>query len=131
MLNWTLAAIISVASIYPTSANAQSMSPMRQVVNSFTDTFAVRVYPANPYSKPINVSVRVYDQNFRPVAASVAGRNFTLPGNGSRQILVLVPFDGQRERKVRICTESVPFPNQQTQIKAQICGKFLGRRIVY
>lgn len=110
-------------------AASQSMSPMRGVVTSFTDAFAVRIYPANPYKHHIRVEVRVYDQNFAPVAAQVIPPAFQLGGQASRPVLVIVPFDGTTSRKVRICTESVPFPGQQTQIKAQICGKFLARRM--
>ena len=103
------------------------MSPMRGEVMSFTDSFAVRVFPSNPYEQRIKVLVRVYDQDFYPVAARVTPAVFTLAGNGSRSVLVIVPFEGDAQRKVRICTESVPFPNEQTQIRAQICGKFLGQ----
>lgn len=111
-----------------TAAWGQSMSPMRGEVSSFADAFAVRVFPANPYNKKIRIDVRVYDQNFQPVAARIAPDSFMLGAEASRPVLVVVPFDGATERKVRICTESVPFPNEQTQIKAQICGKFLGQR---
>ncbi|WP_432285398.1 hypothetical protein SLT36_01080 [Aminobacter sp. BA135] len=111
-----------------TAAHAQSMSPMRGEVTSFTDAFAVRVFPSNPYNKKIRIDVRVYDQNFQPVDARIAPDSFMLGAEASRPVLVVVPFDGNNERKVRICTESVPFPNEQTQIKAQICGKFLGTR---
>lgn len=67
----------------------------------------------------------MYDQDFRPVRANVTPNEFMLGGEASRPVLVVVPFDGATSRKVRICTESVPFPGEQTQIKAQICGKFL------
>lgn len=110
-------------------ALGQSMSPMRGVVTSFTDAFAVRIYPANPYGHRIRVEVRVYDQDFAPVAARVQPPVFMLGGQASRPVLVIVSFEGAASRKVRICTESVPFPGQQTQIKAQICGKFLARRM--
>lgn len=110
-------------------ALGQSMSPMRGVVTSFTDAFAVRVYPANPYGHRIRVEVRVYDQDFAPVAAQIQPPVFMLGGQASRPVLVIVSFEGAASRKVRICTESVPFPGQQTQIKAQICGKFLARRM--
>src|SRR4051794_24686154 len=114
------------ASFHP--AYPQAMSPMRGEVTSFTDSFAVRVFPSNPYQQRIKVLVKVYDQDFYPVAARVSPAEFTLAGNGSRSVLVIVPFEGAAQRKVRICTESVPFPNLQTQIRAQICGKFLGQR---
>ncbi|ADV10911.1 MULTISPECIES: hypothetical protein [Mesorhizobium] len=112
----------------PIAAKAQSMSPMRGEINSFTDVFAVRVFPANPYDRKIRVEIHVYDQDFQPVDARVSPNVFQLASQASRSVLVVVPFDGAAERKVRICTESIPFPNQQTQIRAQICGKFFGRR---
>ena len=109
-------------------AHAQSMSPMRGEIASVADAFAVRVYPANPYGHRIRVEVRVYDQDFSPVAAQVSPAEFMLGPEASRPVLVVVPFDGRAERKVRICTESIPFPGEQTEIKAQICGKFFARR---
>ncbi|ARP63531.1 hypothetical protein LB559_25570 [Mesorhizobium sp. BR1-1-3] len=112
----------------PVAAKAQSMSPMRGDIKSFTDVFAVRVFPANPYDRKIRVEIHVYDQDFQPVDARVSPNVFQLASQASRSVLVVVPFDGAAERKVRICTESIPFPNQQTQIRAQICGKFFGRR---
>ena len=121
----TMALTIGLSPIF---ASAQSMSPMRGEVNSFTDAFAVRVFPANPYEQRIRVEVHVYDQNFEPVDAQISPASFLLAGQASRPVLVVVPFDGAPERKVRICTESIPFPSEQTQIRAQICGKFFGHR---
>ncbi|RVC08688.1 hypothetical protein EN884_27825, partial [Mesorhizobium sp. M7A.F.Ca.AU.001.01.1.1] len=103
----------------PVAAKAQSMSPMRGEINSFTDVFAVRVFPANPYDRNIRVEIHVYDQDFQPVDARVSPNVFQLASQASRSVLVVVPFGGAAERKVRICTESIPFPNQQTQIRAQ------------
>ena len=114
--------------LVPLSAAAQSMTPMRGEVRSFTDAFAVRVFPGNPYDKRIRVEVHVYDQDFQPIEAQISPSAFLLAGQASRQVLVVVPFDGASERKVRICTESIPFPGEQTQIRAQICGKFFGHR---
>ena len=109
-------------------AAAQSMSPMRGEVASFTDAFAVRVFPANPYGRRIDVQVHVYDQDFAPIDARIVPGSFALAAGASRSVLVIVPFAGASVRKVRICTESVPFPDRQTLIKAQICGKFLALR---
>lgn len=109
-------------------AAAQSMSPMRGQIVSFTDAFAVRVHPANPYDHRIRVEVRVYDETFAPVDAEVLPGSFMLGAGASRSVLVVVPFGGAGSRKVRICTESVPFPQDQTRIRAQICGKFLATR---
>ncbi|MBN7763584.1 hypothetical protein JYP52_20805 [Nitratireductor aquibiodomus] len=110
-------------------AFSQSMSPMRGVVRSYTDSFAVRVYPQNPYSHRIDVAVRVYDAEFRPVKARVTPQIFTLGAKQSRPVVVVVNFEGERERRVRICTESIPFPEAHLGMKAQICGKFIAHRL--
>lgn len=117
-----------LAAAIPGAVSAQSMSPMTGEIVSVADAFAVRVHPANPYKHRIKVNVAVYDQNFKPVAARVTPREFMLGSETSRPVLVMVPFDGVKQRKVRICTESIPFPGQGTQIRAQVCGKFLGER---
>jgi len=120
--------VVAYAAGFAGPSPAQSMSPMRGEVTSFTDVFAVRVFPANPYGRPIGVEIRVYDQDFAPVAATVMPGSFTLAAGASRSVLVVVPFAGAAARKVRICTESVPFPDNQTRIRAQICGKFIATR---
>lgn len=115
-------------SLLPTAADAQALSPMRGTVKSFTDAFAVRVFPANPYGHRIRIEVKVYDQDFHLVNARVSPPEFTLGGNTSRPVNVLIPFDGASERKIRVCAEAVPFPGKTSNIKVQICGKFLGQR---
>lgn len=117
--------------LLPSQATAQAMSPMRGQIKSFADSFAVKVFPANPYTHRIRIEVKVYDQDFRPIKAQVSPAQFTLGGRFSRPVNVIVPFDGMKSRKVRICTESIPFPSQKrtTTIKAQVCGKFLGERV--
>ena len=111
------------------SASAQALSPMRGTVKSFSDQFAVRVFPANPYNHRIRIVVKVYDQNFRPVDAKISPSQFTLGGNTSRPVNVMIPFGGESERKIRVCAEAVPFPGKTSNIKAQICGKFLGQKV--
>jgi hypothetical protein len=44
-------------------------------------------------------------------------------------VLVVVPFEGKPDRRVRVCAESVPFANQPTRIRTQVCGRFLARRV--
>jgi hypothetical protein len=116
----------------PGKAAAQAMSPMRGEIRSFTDTFALRVYPANPYEHRIRIEVKVYDQDFHPVNAQVSPATFTLGGRNTRPVTVVVPFEARNSRKIRVCTESIPFPGNAaitTTIKAQVCGKFLGTRV--
>ncbi|WP_061929586.1 hypothetical protein [Aureimonas sp. AU22] len=117
------------ASVVSGAALAQSMTPMRGEVVSVSDAFAVRIFPSNPYDRPIRVDVRVYDQDFAPVGGvRISASPVMLASGASRPVIVAIPFDGRRERKVRVCAESIPFPNSQTQVRAQICGKFLGKR---
>jgi len=110
-------------------ASAQSMTPMRGTVTSFTDEFAVRVFPKNPYRRPVEVAVRVYDETFRPVEARISPPSMMLAAGASRPVVVVVDFGDRNERRVRVCTESVPFPEGKTRIRAQICGRFLARRV--
>ena len=111
------------------AAVAQSMTPMRGEVSSFDDNFAVRVAPGNPYTHRIKVEVKVYDEQFRPVPAFVMPRETLVAAQDRRTVMVLIPFDGKPERKVRICAESVPFENQPTRLRTQVCGKFLARHV--
>jgi hypothetical protein len=122
-------ALAILVALLPAPAGGQSMSPMRGEVTSFDEAFAVRVFPGNPYGHRIKVEVKVYDQSFRPVAAEISPQSFMLGAEATRPVLVVIPFGAEAERKVRICTESIPFPGRNTQIRAQICGKFLARRL--
>ncbi|WP_082143730.1 hypothetical protein [Nitratireductor soli] len=120
-----LAALAVFASA--SSADAQSMTPMRGEVTSFTDEFAIRVFPSNPYKRRIDVAVRVYDANFKPVAARISPPEMSLGGGASRGVLVVVGFEGQAERRVRVCTESIPFPGTKMSVRTQVCGRFIAR----
>lgn len=113
------------------SAEGQSMTPMRGEVRSVAESFAVRVFPSNPYGERIKIEIHVYDQDFFEIPAEISPKTFSLAAGASRRVTVMVPFDGRPDRKVRICTESIPFPNQQTNIRTQICGKFLGRKLAF
>lgn len=111
-------------------AKGQSLTPLRGEVRSVSDAFAVRVFPSNPYDRPIRVEVHVYDQDFMPISnVRVSASPLMLAPEASRPVIVMVPFEGRATRKVRVCAESIPFPNSQTQVRAQICGKFLGKRL--
>ena len=110
------------------TANSQAMSPMRKVIVSYTDQFAVKVYPQNPYQHRIKMEVRVYDENFQLTPAHVSPQSMLIAGGASRPVTVIVPFQGVKQKRVRICTESIPYQNQPTLIKVRVCGKFLAKR---
>lgn len=128
MYRLILAAMIA-ACAGTTPAWSQSMSPMRGEIRSFADSFAVRVQPRNPYKHRINVSIRAYDADFRPIEARISPPDFSLGTGASRSVLVVVNFNGARERRVRICTESAPLAGKGVGMKAQICGKFIGHHL--
>lgn len=121
-------AALSVLAILPHHAQAQSLTPMRGEITSYTDSFALRVHPHNPYRHRIQVAVRVYDEHFDPVAAIIQPSQMMLGGGMSRPVLVRVGFEDKPSRRVRVCAESIPFPNEDTRIKAQVCGRFIARR---
>lgn len=125
------AAAVTVASALmgaSTAATAQSMTPMRGQVGSVTDKFAVRVFPMNPNQHRARFEVKVYDENFAPVPAIVSPPATIISPNGSRNVLVVVPFEGRKQRKVRICTESIAAANATTRLRTQVCGRFIGYR---
>lgn len=109
-------------------AHGQAITPMRGVVKSATDQFAIRVNPANPYPGRIRVEVNVYDEHFQPIAARVSPSSVLLAASASRSVLVVVPFEGKSERKIRICAESIPFTDNAQRIRTQVCGRFLAQR---
>ena len=114
----------------PGPASAQSLTPMRGEVRSFTESFALRVSPGNPYTHRIRIEIKVYDEAFNPVAARVSPSEIIVGAQNRRSVLVVVPFQELRERRVRICAESIPFPNQATKLRTQVCGKFLAHRVL-
>lgn len=118
-----------MAALMPSGAQAQSLTPMRGEVKSFTDQFAVRVFAMNPYNKRMKIEVKVYDDTFRPVGAVVLPGEAMVGAQDSRSVMVMVPFDGQPQRRVRICAESVPFKTETTSLRTQVCGKFFAQRL--
>lgn len=125
--------VLLVAAVVQTAAtgnaSAQALTPMRGEVKSFTDQFALRVFPANPYNHRIKVEVHVYDENFVPVNAAVMPAYALLGPEDNRSVLVMVPFEGKTERRVRVCAESIPFENSSTRMRTQVCGRFLAKRL--
>ena len=122
-----MAAVVQTAATG--NASAQALTPMRGEVKSFTDQFALRVFPANPYNHRIKVEVHVYDENFVPVNAAVMPAYALLGPEDNRSVLVMVPFEGKTERRVRVCAESIPFENSSTRMRTQVCGRFLAKRL--
>ncbi len=110
------------------AANAQSMTPMRGKVVSFTDRFAIRVWPGNPYSHNLDMQIAVYDDDFGPIRAQAVPAAFNVGPGDRRSVLVIVPFAEKSERTVRVCTRARPERRRGTTIATEICGRFQGIR---
>ena len=108
---------------------AQSVTPMRGEPRSVVDTFAVRLIVGNPYEQKQFFTVRVYDEKFYPVAATVSLPVVKLSPKGTRSVLVVVPFDGAPTRRVRICAEGLFGTENTSKLRTQVCGKFLATHI--
>lgn len=111
------------------TALPQSLEPMRGTVSSFAESFAVQVYPGNPYKHPIKLDVRVYDQSLMPIEARVFPSSFVIGAGEKRRVLVVIPFSGQADRRVKVCVESLPNPLLYARIRTQICAKFHARNV--
>lgn len=109
-------------------AQAQSLEPMRGKVVSFADRFALKVYPGNPYDRRQDVTVRVYDEAYRPIAATVTPARAATAAHGRRRVLVVVPFEDARSRVVRVCAEATPRIELQARLRTQVCGRFVAER---
>lgn len=123
----TAAMAVALGALVPSTAGAQSLTPMRGTVASFGEQFALRVKPRNPYQHRIGVEMKVYDHQFRPVPnARVVPDRFMLGGGAARDVTAYVPFEGQSPRYVRVCAESLPFRDvaSSQQIRTRVCGKF-------
>jgi len=126
---WGAALICLSALVHPTIASAQALSPMRLHLSSFEDVFSVKVHPKNPYKHRIDMRVQVFDQNFKLVRARVTPRTMKLGAGASRTVTVVVPFEGKKKRKVRICATAIPFPKHKKIIRTRVCGRFFAQRV--
>jgi hypothetical protein len=108
---------------------AQSVTPMRAVAKSYSEEFAVRLTVGNPYERTVDFEVFAYDENFEPIEALVAPSKLRISARDTRQVVVRVPFLGAGKRKVRVCAEGLFKQTNNTAVRTQVCGRFLGQRV--
>jgi len=113
------------------TAASQSMYPLERFIRATNDVFALHVTAVNAGTrKQGRLQVRVYDTKFRLIKARVTPRTMILPGNGSRRVLVEVPFEGKRRRKIIVCTERQAAEKRgQVTIRTRVCGRFYALRL--
>jgi hypothetical protein len=108
---------------------AQSVTPMRAVSKSYSQEFAVRLTVGNPYQRAVDFDVFAYDENFEPIEAVVVPSKMRIGARDMRQVVVRIPFDGVKARKVRVCAEGIFKQSKTTAIRTQVCGRYLGQRV--
>jgi len=111
------------------STAAQSVTPMRGVVRGVADQFALRVTVGNPYDTPKAFLIRLYDENFQPVPGVIFPPVLRLFPNDTRQVTARIAFDGQSQRKIRLCAEAFSDTSATTTIRTQVCGRFLAQHV--
>lgn len=119
----TLALAISAG-----ASHAQSLTPVMGRVTTSQDMFQLRVKPRNTYSRRMRMEVRVYDAKFRPVRALISPWRFGIAAGSTRNVKIMVPFNGRAKRKVRVCVEAMPYSNTNQQIRTQVCGRYIATR---
>ena len=124
----TLAVALCLAVAVVGRAEAQSISPTLGEVRSFTHEFALRVKAENHDRAGALIVMRAYDSRFRPIRASFSHASFRLGAGNSRRVTVVIPFEGARERYVRVCAERLPRRLGAHTIRTRTCGKYRARR---
>ena len=99
----------------------QSVTPVRGAPRSFTNGFAVRLTIGNLYPQIQTFAVRVYDDKFYPVEATLPMPEVTLAAGASRTVLAIISFDGMNIRRVRICAEGLFGGPNTTKLRTQVC----------
>lgn len=129
MLNLLLTLLILVCGLG--TAASQSMYPLERFIKATSDVFALHVTAVNAGTrKQGRLQVRVYDTKFRLIKARVTPRTMILSGNGSRRVLVEVPFEGKKRRKIIVCTEKQATEKRgQVNIRTRVCGRFYAQRL--
>jgi hypothetical protein len=124
-----LAVGLASALLADSFALAQSITPMRQVVRSFANDFAVRVTVGNPYPRRVAFEVKVYDETFKPIAARINFPVVKIAANDTRMVTVVVPFNENPQRKIRICAEGLFGADTGSKVRTQVCGRFLAQHV--
>lgn len=106
-------------------AAAQSMTPMKADIVTFSDRGAVRVYVRNPYARAQRFDMEVYDPDGRVSGdALVSSKRVSLAPGAQSSVLVITPLKGLRRRDVVICATSMPFYGSGNGVRGQVCGNY-------
>ena len=113
-------------------ASAQTVTPMKQIVPTFTDQFVVEVQISNPYRSAQLSEIVLYTDDWTPIDDAVLSHRSARLGSGDKlKITVLVPMvPGRKVRHVYLCHSITPRTNGQgAAYKGEVCGKFSALRL--
>ena len=107
------------------AASAQSLSPMRAERVSFTDRGAIAISIRNPYPTAQHFSLRITDLEGHPIDQSWLPTTQVYLGPAmTRQIYVVVGFEGMPQRSFRVCVTSAVFYTSSGNLRGEVCGKY-------
>ncbi|MGV6819152.1 MAG: hypothetical protein ACWA5T_01490 [Parvularcula sp.] len=119
-----LKGLCAAASLFGVAA-AQSMTPMKADIVTFSDRAAVRVYVRNPYARAQRFDMEVYDPDGRISSdALISSQRVSLAPGAQSSVLVITPLQGQPTREVIICATSMPFYGSGNGVRGQVCGNY-------
>lgn len=120
----TIAALLLSA-----TAEAQQVSPMELSVTSYSDRFLARLDVANPYADMREFQIIAFDETGKPVEVWTDAARFSLRSGARRRVLISAAFEGERNRRVLVCAETVLPGGEGATIRAQVCSKVKGHKL--
>lgn len=109
------------------TANAQSLSPMRNMGVTPSDVKGFRLVVGNPYPTRMTFLVIPMDAKFKVIAADavVSAREIRLAPGASRPVIVTFKIDSAlKERTIGVCVQP---KDLEGTILPRVCGTYTGK----
>lgn len=113
------------------TAQAQSVSPMSQDVQSFGGQFMVQIKIQNTYATAQKSEIRLYDDEWNPVQPKyLSMSSAVLTAGDVVTVTALIPFDDRPNRVIYICNSILPRLNGLgASYRGEVCGKVKAQRL--
>ena len=107
------------------SASAQSLTPMKADIYTFSDQAALRLNVRNPYDSATRFSVHAYTETWVPVNDVQFSRDqFTMAAGSTAPLTVIAPLNGATSKTMYVCVLSQPIYGAGSGLRGQVCGKY-------
>ncbi len=107
------------------SASAQSLTPMKADIYTFSDQAAMRLNVRNPYDSATRFSVHAYTENWVPINDVRFSRDqFNMAAGSTAPLTVVAPLNGATSQTMYVCVLSQPIYGAGTGLRGQVCGKY-------